>query len=243
MTNDIKILPELRDLIPPLSNEELEQLHREIEADGRANVPLTVWKEKNVLVDGHHRYVHCMKHGFPFEVSRRSFTDFNEVKNHMIMHQLGRRNLDPMAASLLRGQLYNARKNKQGGDRKSKDHGDTLKDTAATVAKETGVSKATVKRDGALAKAVDNLDKAVKKGEITQEGKDLIIKNVPRKLLLRKSKSPTIWASWYAEKETKKKEHDATRYIRVIKSFERLDYDQQKLVMEGIERIWQKRGK
>ena len=157
----------------------------------------------------------------------------------MILHQLGRRNLDPTAARLLRGQLYNARKNSQGGDRKSKGHGDTLKDTAAAVAKETGVSKATVKRDGAYAKAVANLDKAIKRGEITQEDKEVLLRNTPRKLLTRRSKAPPLGLiEYYKNQEAEKKEREATRYLRVIKSFERLDHDQRKLAIEGIDKIW-----
>ena len=105
MNKEIKILDELRDLIPPLNKEELAQHHREIETDGRANVPLTVWKQENVLVDGHHRYAHCIKHGFPFEVRRKTFTDIIDVKNHMSLHQLGRRNLDGTQAGMLRGEL------------------------------------------------------------------------------------------------------------------------------------------
>ena len=127
---EIKILDELRDLIPPLNEEELAQLHREIETDGRANVPLTVWKQENVLVDGHHRYAHCIKHGFPFEVRRKTFTDIIEVKNHMILHQLGRRNLDGKQASILRGELCISRSSSQGGDRKSKPQNEANQKTA-----------------------------------------------------------------------------------------------------------------
>ncbi len=58
---EIKILEELRRLIPPLKKEELEQLHRELDSDGRAMHPLIVWKQEGVLVDGHHRYDYCKK--------------------------------------------------------------------------------------------------------------------------------------------------------------------------------------
>jgi hypothetical protein len=80
----------------------------------------------------------------------------------IIANQLGRRNLHPDAASLLRGRLYNMRKLTKaeagaiGGS--SKYQSDTCsKDTADALATEFGVSAPTIKRDGAFAEAVDIL--------------------------------------------------------------------------------------
>ena len=42
MSETLEILPELRDLIPPLKDYELEQLHRSLDAEGCARDELTV---------------------------------------------------------------------------------------------------------------------------------------------------------------------------------------------------------
>ena len=75
---------------------------------------------------------------------------------------MGRRNLNPDDARLLRGKMYNCRKKTKaeagakGGA--SKDQNDTcLLSTAEDVAKQTGVSPATIKRDGKFAEALDKV--------------------------------------------------------------------------------------
>src|SRR5690606_33165326 len=55
--------------------------------------PLVVWRGKNILVDGHHRYEICNRHGLPFEVIEREFDCREAVLVWIIENQLGRRNL------------------------------------------------------------------------------------------------------------------------------------------------------
>jgi len=155
---EITIDPEFRDLIPPLSKEELEQLHSSLSARGVRD-KLVVWKETGILVDGHNRYAFCQgKDIIPGpEYELVSFSDRERVKQFIIRNQLGRRNVDPVTAAHLRGLLYNSKKATQGGDRKSKDQSDTLNNAAESVAKETGVSAPTVKRDAKFASALEKL--------------------------------------------------------------------------------------
>lgn len=63
----MKIDPEFRDLIPPLSDEERAGLEADIVRDGRATTPLVVWNSPDgfVLLDGHNRYEICCKHKLP----------------------------------------------------------------------------------------------------------------------------------------------------------------------------------
>ena len=72
-------------------------------------------------------------------------------------NQLGRRNLTPDQMSIIRGRRYNRQKKVQGGDHKSKCQNDTLIDTSEVLAKEHGVSPATIKRDGKKAAQLDAL--------------------------------------------------------------------------------------
>jgi len=161
----LNILPEIRDYIPPLSKDELEQLHRNIDAEGRATDPLVLWKGKDgnpdVLVDGHHRYAYCTKMGYPFTTITRSFRNINRVKGYMILNQLGKRNVTPSLASQMRADLYELRKNPEGAPKGNKYNEKRLlpqnegvvpakkksNKTAVEVAKLTGVSRATVERD------------------------------------------------------------------------------------------------
>jgi hypothetical protein len=80
-----------------------------------------------------------------------------------IRAQLGRRSLSPDAAALLRGKLYNSRKlavpNQTGANQYSevKAQNEQRPTTAESISAETGVSRATVKRDAKFAEAVEKL--------------------------------------------------------------------------------------
>ena len=187
MSNNIVIKEELRDLIPPLSKEELKQLHTNLDIAGKARDPLIVWKNgeegKDILIDGHHRFAYCTKNNLDFQVTRLSFSGVSAVKVYMIKNQLGKRNLSPKSASLLRGMLYNsAKKTKEeiassGGkvtkdDRLTGSQNDSqLKQpkTREVIAKQTGVSPQTVQRDAKFLEAVEELD--IKKEVMSNEDK------------------------------------------------------------------------
>ena len=151
----IQIDPEFKALIPPLSTEELEQLEANIIKDGCRD-PLVLWGE--ILIDGHNRHEICTRNSIPFKTVEKDFANRDDAMDWMDANQLGRRNIQPQQADFLRGRIYNRRKKAQGGDRKSKDQIDTLngETTAEQVAAETGVSPATVKRNGKMAEEVEN---------------------------------------------------------------------------------------
>ncbi|WP_262965158.1 DNA N-6-adenine-methyltransferase [Methylobacter psychrophilus] len=86
----ILINSEFKALIPPLSQEEYNQLEKNILADG-CREPLVVFN--NTLVDGHNRYEICTKHGLPFSTVKKDFADSLSAKLWMIENQAGRRNL------------------------------------------------------------------------------------------------------------------------------------------------------
>jgi ParB-like chromosome segregation protein Spo0J len=88
-----KIHPQIRDYIRRESEDELRLLEASIVSEGCRD-PLVVWKEENVLVDGHHRYERCERHGVPFTVTYLSFPGAEAAKRWMRANQLARRNLD-----------------------------------------------------------------------------------------------------------------------------------------------------
>ena len=155
---------EFRDLIPALTDEERKQLEDNIVRDKRAIVPLVVWEEGGVLLDGHNRFEICTRRKLPFEITTLSFDDRDAVKDWVITNQLGRRNLTKQQMDYLRGKKYELAKKMRGGDRKSdhvksnpeklglKKHETT---TAAIIGKQTGVSDYTVMANEKFSNAVD----------------------------------------------------------------------------------------
>jgi hypothetical protein len=189
----LKIDPEFRDLIPPLSNVELKQLHDNISNQGCLN-PLIAWKEEFVLLDGHNRFAFCSNHEIVYEVKQLSFLSRDAAKDWIILNQLGRRNVSPDTAARLRGQLYLSRKKSVGehfGNQhtnlESRQNGGIPKrqqNTAESVAKETGVSPRTIERDAKYAEACDKLGittAAIASGEENRSRKEIIETAFPEK--------------------------------------------------------------
>ena len=90
MKTQLIINQELRDLLPPLSPKQFKKLEDEIIKDG-CTAPLTVWGE--IIVDGHHRYAICTKHGIEFQTTQKVFESMDEAKLWMWQNQNSRRNL------------------------------------------------------------------------------------------------------------------------------------------------------
>ncbi len=168
----IIIDPQLRELIPPLRDEERQALEENIRRDGCRD-PLVVWRGHDILLDGHHRYEICQRHGIDFAVTEVNLPDREAAADWIDANQLGRRNLTPDQAALLRGRRYNRLKKQHGGDRRSSPQNEDLNGkTAARLAREHGVSRQTIERDGQFAAAIEktaaiqpNLERKVASGK------------------------------------------------------------------------------
>lgn len=148
----LRIDPDFRAYIPALSDEERAQLEQNIVAEGCRD-PLVVWGD--VLIDGHNRYEICTRLGLPFVTVAKEFPDREAALDWMDAHQLGRRNLTPDARRLLLGRRYNRVKKGDGERGPQKLDQNEPASTAAKLAKEHGVSEATVKRAGKFAEEVE----------------------------------------------------------------------------------------
>lgn len=92
---EFKIDPELRDLLPPLTDEEYKQLKKNIVENGfDKNFPIMTWK--GYIVDGHNRYKICKEHNIDFVYGTLAYKTKEEVMEWMLDIQLGRRNLSPI---------------------------------------------------------------------------------------------------------------------------------------------------
>ena len=81
------VLPEMEQLLPPLSAEQFSALESDILANGcYAHI---IVNEDIVIVDGHNRFRICEKHGLPFKMLVFSFKDLLEAKQWALNTQKG----------------------------------------------------------------------------------------------------------------------------------------------------------
>ena len=85
------ILPEMAELLPPLSAEQLDALEADLIKNG-CYAPII--NEDMVIIDGHNRQALCEKHDLPYTMAVFSFEDLLEAKQWALDTQKGRRNLD-----------------------------------------------------------------------------------------------------------------------------------------------------
>ena len=86
------VLPELAELLPPLSGEQLAALEADLLRNGCYS-PIIV-NEDLAIVDGHNRQRLCEEHGLPYQMAVFAFEDLLEAKQWALDTQKGRRNLD-----------------------------------------------------------------------------------------------------------------------------------------------------
>ena len=167
----LKIDPEFRDKVPPMTEAEFQQLEQNILKDGRVKVPLTVWD--GTIVDGHNRYAIIQKHPeLKWEIDEVHFADRYDAIVWICKNQLGRRNLTEEQKSYLRGKQYEAEKMSQGGtganqhtkeqsgqNVRSATRREIKSGTAGRIGKEYGVDGRTIRRDADFSKGVDAAEK------------------------------------------------------------------------------------
>lgn len=151
----LQIDPEFESKIPPLTEDEYQQLAENIISEGVVLMPLIVWN--GTIVDGHNRYKIVQEHPeIIFTVHEKDFNNRYEALVWICNNQLGRRNLTPVQKKMLVGDRYEAEKMAHGGDRKSEEakssgQNDHLKSasegaTRRRISEETGTSESYVKR-------------------------------------------------------------------------------------------------
>lgn len=164
----LKIDPELRDFIPPLSGEEKKQLEDSLLKYGYKGSPIYVWKGR--IVDGHNRYELCKKHNIDFPIEELDLGEdatIIDIMEWMINTQLGRRNLPPaqrlaVVEKFKKKIQEEAKENMSIGgssDKKGSPFGETLikkqTHTDKELAKLAGVGTGTVARFNRVMKSDD----------------------------------------------------------------------------------------
>lgn len=161
----LRIDPEFESRIPPLTDDEFQQLEENILADGVIISPIVVWE--GVVIDGHNRFRIVEKHPhISFTTCERQFENRYEALAWICKNQLGRRNLTFQQKKYLIGKQYDSEKASHGGDRKSEEvkssgqkaHLISDKKTAERIAEENGINEKTVRRAAQYSRAVDLAD-------------------------------------------------------------------------------------
>jgi N6-adenosine-specific RNA methylase IME4 len=91
-TQTLHIDDEFRRLISPLTREEYEGLEKSILREGCRDA-IVVWRNGNIILDGHNRYEICQRYRIPFRTIYRDFPTRTEAKLWILQNQLARRNL------------------------------------------------------------------------------------------------------------------------------------------------------
>lgn len=172
----IRIDKEFESLIPPLSDDEFQQLEENCVKEGIRDA-LVVWEVPNgdmILVDGHNRWKISVKHGgIPFQIKKMKFDLREDAIAWIIKNQFGRRNLSMYDRSLLALKLKpmiakDAKKRQAQAGRGEEVQKSAQAKTRDELAKVAGVSHDTIHR----VETIENSDRedikeAVKSGEMS----------------------------------------------------------------------------
>ena len=157
MSGKIVVLDELRELLPPLNAERKAELEELILEEGCRD-KLVVWADGDgsyVLVDGHHRFDICMRHGIKFDIEEKKFLDIEEAKAWIERTQIVRRNLSEDDMRIVSGRLYNRLKKKHGGKRGEVSDS---KNTAEALSEEIGISPRQIRRNASRAEVIETVE-------------------------------------------------------------------------------------
>lgn len=187
--SEIKILPELKSCLLPLSQEEKIELERSLIEEGCRD-SLVLWGD--ILIDGHNRFEICKKHNIPYKTIQKDFKNIDEVKIWILKNQLARRNLNNVVKIEIAEKVMEGRKKlakeKQLSTLKQNTVNATVAETENTVNIDTtetagkqekininkeigdmaGVSERTVARYNTIKKhAPEEVKEKVKNGEMS----------------------------------------------------------------------------
>lgn len=118
MLTELKIDQEFQNKIPPMHIEDFNGLREDILRDGYVRDPLTVWKEENILLDGHHRWEIIQENPEVLEnkytIDYRSFPDRYACIAWICANQIHRHNITEPQRDYLIKEEYEARRKTQG---------------------------------------------------------------------------------------------------------------------------------
>ncbi len=153
---ELKIDPELSRMaeLRRLSEREMSALEQSLVAVGCLK-SIVVWQERQVIVDGHHRYEICKRRSLPFRTKELSFESVTDAQIWMLEHPDSQRNELPRERELRLGRLHELHKARHGASPLNVASGSARQ----KIADAEGVSTATVARAAAVVRALDEAEK------------------------------------------------------------------------------------
>jgi len=152
---EIKIDSEFKTLIAPLTHEEYKLLEASIMSPEGCRDALVIWKQEGILLDGHHRYDICSRHGIPYRTEEYEFEDRTEVKKWIYDNQLGRRNLTDEYRTYIIGARYELEKTNGHGSKSV--YNNCTQNTRERLAGNNNVSEQTVVNAAKYKQAIDTI--------------------------------------------------------------------------------------
>lgn len=161
----LKIDPEFRDKIPPLTAQEFQQLEDNIVKEGKVRDPLVVWND--TIIDGHNRWAIIQKYPeIPYTTVSMDFPDKWAAIVWMCQNQLGRRSITPEQRAVLIAQEYEAQKKANGGTganqytkkQLGENHQPAKTTTRSVVAEAHGITESAVKSAVEFSHGLDSAD-------------------------------------------------------------------------------------
>ena len=166
----IEIDEEFKHLIPPLTDDEFNQLEENCIKEGIRD-SLVVWTTPSgaqFLIDGHNRYKIAQSHNLEYQVKEMEFSNRDEVKVWIAKNQMGRRNLLPQVRAKLalkvKPEITRMAKERQNLGLKS----DEGRRTDEELGKIAGVGKDTIRKIEKIeAEATPHIKELLYSGTIT----------------------------------------------------------------------------
>ena len=143
---------ELRTYMPQTNEATDAELERQLLETGGPVDDLTVWKERNIILDGYRRYKICMKHNLPFKLRHISLPDLDAAKEWMTLWALARRNITKNQRAVLLHDLVKIRIGRGLSQRKAEEQ----------VAALACLTRKGVDKNFKFAEHLEKLDKPVK---------------------------------------------------------------------------------
>jgi len=108
MRRELKTDPDIQAALRPMTPEEWSQFSKNVLEDRKILEPLIVWKGKDIIIDGHHRWKAINEFGITdYEIEEKDFDDVDDAILWLLKHQKGRRNISDNQLNVLIGKAYN----------------------------------------------------------------------------------------------------------------------------------------
>lgn len=157
--DEIKVNPIFESLLPPLTDDEYDDLEKDIIARQKVLNPILVWSKTNEIVDGHNRYKIIEDNNIPeYTIDTLDFDSESAVMKWIVEHQFAKRNLTKsQKVTLLQKveekvreeaenrKLSNLKQNSEGSNLTQRVEPAETGRTAEIMASKIGISKNTYK--------------------------------------------------------------------------------------------------